>query len=156
MKVRLLACGTRMPKWVVDGFADYSGRLNAEIRLELIEIPLGRRGKQPDTGKARADEGRRMLQAVKQKEQVIALDVQGQSFNTQQLADRFQQWLASGRDLAMLIGGPDGLADDCLATAETRWSLSSLTLPHALVRIMVAEQIYRAWTLLHNHPYHRA
>ncbi len=156
MKVRLLAGGTRMPIWVAEGYKEYANRLNAEIRFELQEIPMGRRGKQPGSEKARAEEGKKMFQAIRKHEQVIALDVLGHSWSTEQLAETLQRWLADGRDVALLVGGPDGLADDCLARAETKWSLSPLTLPHALVRILVAEQMYRAWTLLHNHPYHRA
>ncbi|MEE8119442.1 MAG: 23S rRNA (pseudouridine(1915)-N(3))-methyltransferase RlmH [Gammaproteobacteria bacterium] len=156
MKVRLLACGTRMPRWVTEGYKDYANRLNAEIRLELQEIPLGRRYKKSGSEKARAEEGKKMLQAIGKHEQVIALDVSGYSWSTEQLAEILQRWLSDGRDVALLVGGPDGLADDCLARAETKWSLSPLTLPHTLVRILAAEQVYRAWTLLHNHPYHRA
>jgi 23S rRNA (pseudouridine1915-N3)-methyltransferase len=87
---------------------------------------------------------------------VIALDVAGQGWSTAELAAQFGVWLGSGRDVALLVGGPDGLAPDCLARAERRWSLSALTFPHALVRILVAEQLYRAWSILNHHPYHRA
>lgn len=97
-----------------------------------------------------------MLAAVPRDCHVIALDVTGQAWNTEVLAGRLQGWLGAGRDVALLVGGPDGLAPACLARADTRWSLSPLTLPHALVRVVLAEQLYRAWTLVSGHPYHRA
>jgi 23S rRNA (pseudouridine1915-N3)-methyltransferase len=156
MRIHLIAVGTRMPAWVTQGYQDYAKRLPRECSLQLVEIPLGQRGKTRTAAQSRAEEGRQMLAALPKDCLVIALDVQGQAWSTETLADRLQQWLGSGRDVALLVGGPDGLSEDCLERAERRWSLSALTYPHALVRVIVAEQLYRAWTLSTGHPYHRS
>jgi 23S rRNA (pseudouridine1915-N3)-methyltransferase len=142
-----------MPSWVVDGFGDYSRRLPPACSLKLVEIPLKKRHK--DVARLQQAEGREMLAAIPRDTLVIALDERGESWSTRKLADNLDGWLGSGRDVALLVGGPEGLAADCLQRADRRWSLSALTLPHPLVRIVVAEQIYRAWSLLQNHPYHR-
>lgn len=156
MKLRLLAAGTRMPAWVTAAFEDYAGRLPPDSRLELVEIPLGRRqGRRPDLARAVAAEGERMLAAAGQA-RLIALEVQGRAWSTEALARELAAWREDGRDVALCIGGPDGLAPAVRERAEKRWSLSPLTLPHGLVRVIVAEQLYRAWSILHNHPYHRA
>lgn len=154
MRLRLVAAGTRMPGWVEEGFRDYAGRMPRECRLELKGIPLGRRAKKADPARAMAEEGRRMLAAAEGCRRVC-LDVRGQSVDTPALARRLEGWLQGGRDIALLIGGPDGLDPACLEGADWRWSLSPLTLPHALVRVLVAEQLYRAWSILSGHPYHR-
>jgi 23S rRNA (pseudouridine1915-N3)-methyltransferase len=156
MQIHLIAVGTRMPAWVTQAYQDYAKRLPRECSLRLVEIPLGQRGKTRTAAPARAKEGRQMLAAIPKDCLVIALDVQGQAWSTGVLADRLQQWLGSGRDVALLVGGPDGLSQDCLERAEQHWSLSALTYPHALVRVIVAEQLYRAWTLSSGHPYHRS
>jgi 23S rRNA (pseudouridine1915-N3)-methyltransferase len=156
MRIHLIAVGTRMPAWVTQAYQDYAKRLPRECSLQLVEIPLGQRGKTRTAAQSRAEEGRQMLAALPKDCLVIALDVQGQAWSTETLADRLQQWLGSGRDVALLVGGPDGLSEDCLERAERRWSLSALTYPHALVRVIVAEQLYRAWTLSTGHPYHRS
>jgi 23S rRNA (pseudouridine1915-N3)-methyltransferase len=156
MKIRLIAVGNRMPGWVTEGYGEYARRMPRECALSLIEIPLGQRARTASPLAAIQQEGRRMLAALNPAQNVVALDVDGRSWSTQQLAERLQGWLQDGRDLALLVGGPDGLAADCLQRAEMRWSLSPLTLPHALVRVVVAEQLYRAWTVLSGHPYHRA
>ena len=154
MRLRLVAAGTRMPGWIDEGLRDYAGRMPRECRLELKEIPLGRRAKNADPARAVAEEGRRMLSAAKGCGRVC-LDVRGQSVGTPALARRLEAWMQGGRDIALLIGGPDGLDPACLAGADWRWSLSPLTLPHALVRVLVAEQLYRAWSILAGPPYHR-
>lgn len=156
MIVRLLAAGTRMPHWVEAGVDDYARRLGPQMRLELKEIALGRRSAGKDAARAVEEEGRRMMTAIKEGDFVVALDVKGRGFSTEQLAQWLDGRLQSGQDLALLVGGPDGLAAECLQRADLRWSLSPLTLPHALVRIVVAEQLYRAHSLLRGHPYHRA
>ena len=155
MRIRLLAAGTRMPGWVDAGYAAYATRLPHECRLELKEIALGRRSRGSDPARAVRSEGERMLAAIGSSDRIIALDVAGRSLDTQQLARRLDGWMQDGRDISLLVGGPDGLAPACLEQAEFRWSLSTLTLPHGLVRIVVAEQLYRAWSLLRGHPYHR-
>lgn len=156
MRIHLIAVGTRMPDWVTQGYQDYARRLPRECVLQLVEIPLGRRSKSQPALQAQREEGRQMLAALPKDCAVIALDVQGQAWSTPTLADHLRQWLGSGRYVALLVGGPDGLAPDCLARAERSWSLSALTFPHALVRIVLAEQLYRAWSILNGHPYHRA
>lgn len=156
MKIRLIAVGTRMPAWVETAYADYASRLPRELRLELVEIPVATRGKNPDIARLRQLEGERMLKSVSERARVIALDERGQGWSSEDLAQGLARWQQDGLDVDLLVGGPDGLADQCLQRAESRWSLSPLTLPHALVRVLLAEQIYRAWSLLANHPYHRA
>jgi 23S rRNA (pseudouridine1915-N3)-methyltransferase len=155
MRVRLIAVGRRMPGWVESGYGEYAKRLPSECALSLVEIEPGQRGKGSDAERARSDEGRRMLKAIPKGSSVVALDVAGQAWSTETLAVQLTSWLAGGRDLALLVGGPDGLAEGCLARADQRWSLSRLTFPHPLVRVIVAEQLYRAWTLVQGHPYHR-
>lgn len=155
MKVRLVAIGERMPDWVQAGVAEYAKRLNDDIRLEVVEIAAGKRTKNSDLVRIREAEGERMLAALRADDRVIALDVRGKSLSTELLAAELRRTLPEGRDIALLVGGPEGLADCALARARERWSLSALTLPHPLVRILVAEQVYRGWSLLRGHPYHR-
>jgi len=155
MLIHFICVGTRMPGWVKQGYEEYARRLPRECRLCLHEIPLGRRGKGADVQRAMQEEGERILAALPRDCQVLALDQRGGTWSTEQLAGQMQGWLSGRRDLALLVGGPDGLAQSCLERAHGHWSLSALTLPHPLVRILVAEQLYRAWTILSNHPYHR-
>jgi 23S rRNA (pseudouridine1915-N3)-methyltransferase len=156
MRIELLALGTRMPHWVEAGVAEYVRRLGPEVRFELREISLARRTGDADTSRAVADEGVRVLKAIRTGAFVVALDVRGKLLSTEQLADLIKVRMSESRDLTFLIGGPDGLAPDCLSRSDLRWSLSALTLPHALVRVIVVEQLYRALSLLKGHPYHRA
>lgn len=154
--MHLLAVGSRVPAWVDTGCREYARRLPRECRLELVTVAAARRGKGAGTARAVAAEGRRLLAAVPAQARVVALDQGGEPWTTRMLASRLARWLQEGRDVALLVGGADGLAPACLERAEQRWSLSPLTLPHALVRVIVAEQLYRAWSLLAGHPYHRA
>jgi len=154
MRARLIAAGTRLPDWVNDGYAGYARRFTG-FRLELLEIPIPRRGADGDVARAVAGEGQRMLEIVGKRDYVVALEVSGRAMTTAELARWLESRLAGGRDLAFMIGGPDGLAPDVLERADFRWSLSPLTWPHGLARIMVAEQLYRAHSLLKGHPYHR-
>ncbi|HHI76002.1 MAG TPA: 23S rRNA (pseudouridine(1915)-N(3))-methyltransferase RlmH [Gammaproteobacteria bacterium] len=156
MKIHLIAVGERMPAWVQQGYEEYARRLPRECALRLVEIAPGRRGKNADTARAVQDEGRRLLAAIPKGARVIALEVNGRPWSTEQLAERLQGWLGGGSDIALLVGGPEGLSDEARAAAGQRWSLSPLTLPHPLVRVILAEQLYRAWSILNNHPYHRA
>ncbi len=155
MDIHLISVGNRMPPWVDEGFREYAKRLNAEYRLVLTEIPPGKRGKNVDIAKTLKKEGTRMLSAIPKGSRVIALDIQGRRFTTEALSSHLGRLLGEGRHLALLVGGPEGLAQDCRARADEQWSLSPLTLPHPLVRIVIAEQLYRAWSILRNHPYHR-
>ena len=155
MLLRLIAAGTKLPGWVNEGFADYAGRLTADYRLELKEIPLGQRsGGSP--AQAIAKEGERMRAAIPSRAYVVALQVGGKSLSSEQLARFLEARAQDGRDVAFLIGGPDGIAPDLDAQADFRWSLSALTLPHALARVMTAEALYRAVMIVKGHPYHRA
>ena len=152
----MIAVGTRMPAWVEAGISEYRKRLPPEIQFDIREIALGRRGKNADIARAMAEEGEAMLAAIAPRDHVIALDVRGKSLSTEQLAAKLALWQMEGDDVSLLVGGPDGLASSCLERASERWSLSALTLPHPLVRVLFAEQIYRAWSINHNHPYHRS
>jgi 23S rRNA (pseudouridine1915-N3)-methyltransferase len=155
MKCRLIAAGTRLPSWVNEGFEDYRRRLRTPLTLTLHEIPIALRrpGENPQPAVAR--EGEAMLATLAKDELVVALAVEGKAMSSETLSAWFAKRLQEGRPLALLIGGPDGLAPEVVRRAEQQWSLSPLTLPHGLVRIVVAEQIYRAMSLLAGHPYHR-
>jgi len=156
LKARLVAVGERAPGWVTEGFGEYRRRLSHWLPLELVEIAPGVRGKGRDTARAIHDEGQRVLAALPRGVLVVALDGRGRQWSSEELARRLEHWRGQGRDLAFVVGGPEGHADEVLARADERWSLGPLTLPHMLVRLLVAEQLYRAAAMLANHPYHRA
>mgnify|MGYP001553568767 CR=1 FL=1 len=155
MIIHLIAVGTRMPAWVTQGYEEYSKRMPRECGLRLIEIAPGHRGKNASIDKAIEEEGKRMLAAIPKGANVIALDEKGKSWSTMQLSRQLEGWLHQGSDTALLVGGPDGLSASCRTSACTSWSLSPLTLPHPLVRVLLAEQLYRALSVLNGHPYHR-
>lgn len=155
MRIVLLAVGERVPDWVQAGFDEYARRVRGQMRLELRAVRAGRRTKGADVARSMREEGARLLAAVPANARVVALDREGRALSTIELAGELQVQLAKGADLALLIDGPEGLSDECLARAGARWSLSRLTLAHALVRVVVAEQIYRAWSILNKLPYHR-
>lgn len=155
MRTRIIAVGTKMPAWVETGYKDYAKRLPRDFSVEVLELPLGPRGKNASIEKAIAKESEAMLAAIPDGDKVIALDVRGKPWSTEQLADKLADWRMDGNNYSLLIGGPDGLSQQCLQRADVRWSLSALTLPHPLVRIVLIEQLYRAWTILNNHPYHK-
>lgn len=155
MKINLIAVGKNMPDWVSTAFNEYSKRLPAQCALNLIEIPMPKRGKNIAISKAMQKESELMLAAIPQNSLVICLEVSGKAWSTENLSANLKDWLGSGYDISLLVGGPDGLHPDCIAKAKQSWSLSALTLPHPLVRVILAEQIYRAWSILQGHPYHR-
>ena len=155
MKIRLYALGTRMPAWVDEGYRDYARRLRGGWSLELVELPAAKRTARSPAARLVEEEGERLLAALPPRANVVALDERGTTMASAGLARRLADWQREGAPLALMIGGPDGLSARCLARASLRWSLSPLTLPHALVRVVVAEQLYRAWSILHRHPYHR-
>lgn len=155
MKLTIITIGTRMPGWVTEGYNEYAKRLPREFSLELKEIALTNRGKNADIARAIEKESELMLAAIPAQERVIALDVLGRGQSTENIAQHMSQWQMEGGNTSFLIGGPEGLSRDCLNRANAKWSLSDLTLPHPLVRIVLAEQLYRAWSILNNHPYHR-
>jgi len=156
MKARLIAVGERAPAWVAEGFSEYQKRLSHWLPLELLEVTPGLRGKGRDPDRAMHDEGLRVLAGLPKNAHVVALDGRGKGYSSEQLAQRLEAWRQQGRDLAFLVGGPEGHAPEVIASANESWSLGPLTLPHMLVRLLVAEQLYRACSLLANHPYHRA
>ncbi|WP_111497350.1 MULTISPECIES: 23S rRNA (pseudouridine(1915)-N(3))-methyltransferase RlmH [Marinobacter] len=156
MRLKLVCVGQKMPGWVNDGYQEYARRFPPDLPLELVETPLAQRGKNPDIPRLMQKEGDAQLAALGRSDRVIALEVGGRAWSTEKLADQLETWQMDGRDVAFLVGGPDGLAPSCRARADQLWSLSPLTLPHPLVRILLAEQLYRAWSITRNHPYHRA
>jgi 23S rRNA (pseudouridine1915-N3)-methyltransferase len=155
MKINLIAVGTKMPEWVKSGFNEYQRRLTQDCKLNIHEISAIKRAKQTDLNKVREIEGQKILTTIPDGNRVIALEVKGKNWSTEELSQQMSQWMLSGQDISLLIGGPEGLSQSCRDKANQLWSLSPLTLPHPLVRIIVAEQLYRAWSILKNHPYHR-
>jgi 23S rRNA (pseudouridine1915-N3)-methyltransferase len=155
MQINLISVGNKMPGWVKQGYDEYVKRMPRECELVLREITPGTRGKNFDVARTVQDESERMIAAIPKDTHMVTLDVQGKPWSTSELSQALQRWMEGGRHIALLVGGPEGLADSVRELADESWSLSRMTLPHPLVRIVVAEQIYRAWSILHNHPYHR-
>jgi len=155
MHIRLLAVGDRQPAWVDSAFETYARRLPRQWRFALEVVGTAARRKNQAADAAVADEGDRVLARIRPQEQVVVLDERGAEYSSTELAAALADWQADGRDLAFLIGGPDGVSAACMARADSCWSLSRLTLPHGLARVLFAEQIYRAWSLTTGHPYHR-
>lgn len=154
MRARVIAIGERMPSWVAEGFAEYRKRLSHELPLELVELKSSAHGH--DLQRGIAQEGEALLAALPRDAHVIALDGRGAAWSSEQLAENLQRWRMDGRDPAFLIGGAGGHSESVLQRADERWSLGPLTLPHMLVRVVLAEQLYRAATIVAGHPYHRA
>lgn len=156
MKIRLLAVGSRMESWVQAGYDAYRERLPPFLRPELVEVPLAIRSGRGDRALAVAKEGERLLHGLRPGDYVVALDERGRQYSSVDLAQRLDRWLAAGHSaLAFVIGGPEGLAEPVRSRADELWSLGMLTWPHGLVRLMLAEQLYRAWTIRQGHPYHK-
>ena len=156
MRIYLLAIGTKMPQWVSKGYEEYSHRMPSKCKLILKEIISEKRNKNSNIETIQNKEAKKLLNAIPKNTRVVALHSQGTTWSTEKLAAQMENWMMSGQDIALLIGGPDGLTPELLNQANEHWSLSNLTFPHPLVRIIVAEQLYRAWTITENHPYHRA
>ena len=144
-----------MPTWISSGFSEYSKRLPKNYQLNLIEIPALKRTKSTNIDQIIKEEGTALLAATPKHSLIIALDEHGKEWTTLELTKKLDNWHNEQQDISLLIGGPDGLSKECLQKAQTIWSLSKLTLPHQLVKIFVAEQIYRAWSIISKHPYHR-
>ncbi len=155
MRIHLLTITHQTPAWIKAGYEAYHKRLPSSCGLNLIEIPAEKRSNNADLKRIMDREGEKMLAQIKADYHVIALDIQGAFWSTEELAKQLQEWQQRGRDVALLVGGPEGLAPACLKRAQQKWSLSRLTFPHFLVRIILAEQVYRAWSLLKGLPYHR-
>jgi 23S rRNA (pseudouridine1915-N3)-methyltransferase len=155
MNIHIIAAGNRMPEWVQQGFHEYARRMTGECRVRLVEVAIPKRRSGHELQQAIRIEGESILKAIPSGAHVVALEVEGRQWSTDQLARMLANWKAMGKDVALLIGGPEGLAPECRAAARESWGLSKLTFPHPLVRIIVVEQLYRAWSLSRNHPYHR-
>lgn len=156
MHIRLLAVGDRQPSWVDEAFGTYAERLPREWQFRLDAIPTVRRNKNDKSRRAMEAEGELILGKLDASEQVVLLDERGRQLSSKGLAERLAHWQSDGRNLCFVIGGPDGLSDACKQRADFTWSLSQLTLPHGLARVLFAEQLYRAHSLHTGHPYHRA
>jgi len=155
IRITIVAVGKRMPEWIQTGFNEYKKRLSHEVCLELVEITPARRSKSSTADRHRQEEAQAILSALPEHDRIIALDETGKNQTTMKLSARLQDWIEQGENISLIIGGADGLHESIIAASSERWSLSDYTLPHALVRVILAEQIYRAWSILKNHPYHR-
>jgi len=155
LRIRLVSVASRMPRWVEEGYQEYAKRMPADLPLELVEIPLSTRGKNADIARLMRREGEQMLAATQPGDRIVTLEVAGKHWSTEDLAEQLDRWRLEARTVNLMVGGPEGLADEVAVRSEQRWSLSALTLPHPLVRILLAEQLYRAWTILNRHPYHK-
>ncbi len=155
MKIRLLSITHKAPNWINEGYEDYVKRLPPSCPLEFIPIPAEKRTSHADLARITQREGEKLLAAIKPNDFVIAMSIDGKLWSTEQLAQELKKWQQGGRDIALLVGGPEGLAASCLERANQKWSLSPLTFPHIIVRVLIAEQIYRASSILQQHPYHR-
>jgi len=155
MIIRILVIGTKMPSWVAQGVDEYVRRMPKECQVKFVELPLGQRAKSKNIKQAMQQEEKSILAAIPSNTQVIALEITGRNWSTDVLANKMRDWMQSGKDVALLVGGPDGMTQACLDKAQEKWSLSNLTLPHPLVRIVLAEQLYRALMVIKNHPYHK-
>jgi len=155
MRIFLIAIGNRMPNWVVEAYGEYSKRMPNEFKLELIEVNAIRAAKNLDTKTRMKKEATALLSVIPKNCRVILLDGEGQQWSTAELAQNLDKWSNTGQNIALLVGGPDGHDDKCKQTASQSWSLSRLTFPHPFVRVMIAEQLYRASCILRNHPYHK-
>jgi 23S rRNA (pseudouridine1915-N3)-methyltransferase len=155
MQLTVAAVGKRMPAWVQQAWDEYARRFPRGLSLSLREVPLARRGKNTVVEALRTAEGEALLSSVPAGFHLVALDERGKQWSTHDLAGQLENWMRDAHGVGFLVGGPDGLAEDCRARADDVWSLSRLTLPHPMVRVILAEQLYRAWTVTQNHPYHR-
>ena len=155
MHIRLVAVGDRQPSWVDAAFKEYAGRLPRQWKFRLNVIATAQRSKNTLPTGARQAEGEKVIASIRPGEFVVLLDERGKALSSRDLGEHLTDWQSAGRDLCFLIGGPDGVSDECAARADFRWSLSRMTLPHGLARVMFSEQLYRAWTLTQGHPYHR-
>lgn len=155
MKLKVIAVGHKMPKWVTAGYQEYAKRMPRECSLELIEIAPAKRTKQSDLSKVVEEEGKKLLSAIKPTDHVVVLEVKGKQWSTADVAKKLSSWQGVNPVVVFVIGGPDGVSESCLKRANEQWCLSLLTFPHPLVRVVLAEQLYRGWSLMNNHPYHR-
>lgn len=155
MKIYLITIGKKMPSWVEEGYKEYEKRLNQDCQLILVELDAGKRSKKTSSTANKQEDAKLISKAIPKNCHVVVLDVKGKQYTTEKFAGRLENWLQLGKDVALIIGGADGLDESIVKLANEKWSLSTLTFPHPMVRVIVAEQIYRAWSYANNHPYHR-
>ena len=155
MNISVFAIGTRMPGWVEEGVREYTKRIPSDWKLEVIEVAMAKRGKSGSVDRWKEQEAEALLTKLDSRDYIVALDVRGKALSTEALAQNLERIRNDGQKLSLIIGGPDGLARKCLQQSDAVWSLSELTLPHPIVRIVIAEQLYRAISILNGHPYHR-
>lgn len=155
MQLRLITVGQKMPAWVEQGYQEYAKRFPRDFKLELVEVTAAKRSKNADLEKIKTQEGESILSKINSSDWVVALDVKGRNFSTPELAQQIEHWQQHHPSIVLMVGGPEGLSQDCLNRANQKWSLSALTFPHPLVRVILAETLYRAWSVTVNHPYHR-
>lgn len=155
MIIHIIAVGTKMPSWVTQGVDEYLRRMPNECLVKFVELPLGTRAKAKNIKQAMQQEEKSILAAIPNNSIVIAMEVKGKIWSTETLSEKMQDWMQSGKDVTLLVGGPDGMTQTCINKAAEKWSLSNLTLPHPLVRIVLAEQLYRGLMIIKNHPYHK-
>jgi len=155
VRFTIIAVGEKMPDWVTDACQEYAKRLQGSFQIKLVELPLAKRTKSSDPTKAIRDETTALLDAIPQGDTVVALDLRGKHWSTEDLSRKMANWQMEGNHVSFLIGGPDGFDDRCITKAQECWALSKLTLPHPVVRIVLYEQLYRSWSILNHHPYHR-
>ena len=156
MKISLITVGTKMPTWVKQGTDEYLKRFKRDLTVDIVEVPAAPRNKQGSAAKWIATEHKAILNAHTKGHRLGLLDVKGKQLSTEQLSQKLETWMGEGQHWSLVIGGPDGVSKELETMADFRWSLSPLTLPHPLARIVVVEQLYRAWSVMHGHPYHRA
>ena len=156
MHIRLIAVGDRQPSWVDEAFGTYAIRLPREWKFRLDSVATAKRARNSDASAAVEAEGRKVLGLLKDAEQIVVLDERGTELSSVGLSKKLTAWQAAGSDLSFVIGGPDGVSRALTTRADFRWSLSKLTLPHGLARVLFVEQLYRAWTVSSGHPYHRS
>ncbi|MBQ62812.1 MAG: 23S rRNA (pseudouridine(1915)-N(3))-methyltransferase RlmH [Gammaproteobacteria bacterium] len=155
MKIELLAAGTKPPAWIKEGVAEYQKRMPRECSLEIREIAIAKRSRNDSVDRLKGEEEKGIRKQLVKGARLVALDRKGNIWSTSDLANKMKQWVNDYGHIQFLIGGPDGLSESCLDQADDTWSLSRLTFPHFLARVLVAEQLYRAWSMLNNHPYHK-
>lgn len=156
MDFTVAAVGTRMPAWVQEAWTEYARRFPRGISLKLKEITMAKRARNADVAALRKAEGDALLAAVPAGHRIVALDERGKQWSTGELAQQLENWMREEHGVCFLVGGPDGLSAACRERAQNTWALGRLTLPHPMVRAILAEQLYRAWTITQNHPYHRS
>ena len=155
MKFHIIAIEIKRPLWVKSAFENYQQRFNQSIQVKWSGIKSNKNGKSLDKEKLINEEGAKLLNSVNEKSIIVSLDKEGIGWSTHKLKQKFDQWVASSKEVSFLIGGPEGLSNKCLDSSHEIWSLSPLTFPHSIVPVIIIEQLYRVWTIEKNHPYHR-